>query len=87
MFELRRAAVLVPPKGSSYAGWRHAALPGRACPHQLAPVLGASQCHRSRGEHDGMQLMFALLDVFAFMVVLVFMAGMALVPWLVDGAL
>lgn len=33
-----------------------------------------------------MQLMFALLDVVAFMVVLVFMAGMALVPWLVDGA-
>ena len=33
-----------------------------------------------------MQFMFALLDVIAFMVVLAVMAGMALVPWLVDGA-
>lgn len=30
--------------------------------------------------------MITLLDVVAFMVVLVFMLGMTLVPWLVDGS-
>ncbi len=33
-----------------------------------------------------MQLIGALLDAVAFMGVLVTVAGMALVPWLVDGA-
>ena len=40
----------------------------------------------SQWEHDGMQVMVVLLDGIAFMVVLVVVAGIALVPWLVDGA-
>ena len=32
-----------------------------------------------------MQLMVALLDAIAFMVLLVVVPGMALAPWLVDG--
>ena len=35
---------------------------------------------------NGMHFMLALLDVIALMVLLVFMTGMSLVPWLMDGS-
>ena len=42
---------------------------------------------KPRGSTDGMQVLVTLLNVIAFMVVLVVVIGMALAPWLVDGAL
>ena len=50
-----------------------------------APRSGCLSMLPSQWEHHGMQLMAALLDVITFMGVLGVMAGMALVPWLVDG--
>ena len=52
----------------------------------MPPALGAATIVEPR-EHDAMQLIGALLDAVAFMVLLVVVVGMALVPWLVDGAL
>ncbi len=52
----------------------------------VSPALGAATIVEPR-EHNGMQLIGALLDAVACMVVLVVVAGMALVPWLVDGSL
>lgn len=85
-FELCRAVVLAAcPERESPAGRRHAPL-GRARPCQLASALGATQCRRRHGSNYEMQVIVALLEVIASIVSLVFMAGMVLVPWLVDGA-
>ncbi len=52
-------------------------------PASRAPGSGRRSMLPSQWEHDGMQVIDALLDVIAFTGVLV--VGMALVPWLVDG--
>ncbi len=51
----------------------------------MPPALGAATIVEPR-EHDAMQLIGNLLNAIACMALLVVVAGMALVPWLVDGA-
>ncbi len=55
--------------------------PGQPCPRLWVPPTIAEP-----REHDGMQLIGVLLDAVSFIVLLVVVAGMTLVPWLVDGA-
>ena len=63
-------------------------LDARLRPASRVPGSGClSMRLKPRGSTDGMQVLVTLLNVIAFMVVLVVVIGMALAPWLVDGAL
>lgn len=79
-----RQCSLLAPRGSHLPAGDTG--PVTAASVRLAPVLGAVHLTDTTGVPTGMQVMVALLDVVTFMAVLLVLAGMAGVPWLVDGA-